>query len=51
MLGGDKYWNTAAGRKRRPEEMARRLEEATAAQAEIYKLAKPTAHKFEIKPQ
>jgi lysophospholipase L1-like esterase len=49
MLGGDEYWNTAAGQKRKAEEMARRIEEVGAAQAEIAKLAKPVARKFEIK--
>jgi lysophospholipase L1-like esterase len=51
LLGGDQYWNTAVGQKRRPEELARRMEEATAAQADIYKLARPVPHKFMIKPE
>lgn len=50
LLGGDSYWNTAPGQKRRAEELARRMEEISAAQADIYKLAKPVARKFEIKP-
>ncbi|MFO0805347.1 MAG: GDSL-type esterase/lipase family protein [Gemmataceae bacterium] len=50
LLGGDPYWSTAAGQKRKPEEVAKRLEEAEAAQAEIYKLAKPVPRKFEVKP-
>jgi len=50
LLGGDQYWNTAAGQKRKPEELARRMEEINAAQAAIYKLATPAARKFEVKP-
>ena len=50
LLGGDPYWNTPAGQKRRPEELARRMEEAAAAQAEVYKLAKPVPRKFELTP-
>lgn len=50
LLGGDPYWNTAAGQKRKPEELARRMEEINAAQAEVYKLAKPVPRKFEIRP-
>ena len=49
LLGGDSYWNTAPGQKRRAEELARRREEIDAAQAEVYKLAKPVPHKFEVK--
>ncbi len=49
LLGGDSYWNTAPGLKRRAEELARRRDEIDAAQAEIYKLAKPVPHKFEVK--
>lgn len=50
MLNADQYWSSTAGQKRKPEELARRLEEINAAQAEINTLAKPHSHKFEIKP-
>ena len=46
----DAYWNTAPGQKRRAEELARRMDEVAAAQADIYKLATPVARKFEVKP-
>lgn len=49
LLGGDPYWNTPTGQKRRADELAKRMEEANAAQAEIDKLAKPVPRKFEIK--
>ena len=35
---------------RRTAELKKRMEKIDAAQADIYKLAKPVAHKFEIKP-
>jgi hypothetical protein len=49
MLGADEYWTTAPGQKRKPEELARRMEDVAAAQAEIYKLVKPVARNFEVK--
>ena len=49
LLGGDPYWNTPAGQKRKAAELATRRAEIDEAQAEVYKLAKPVAHKFEIK--
>jgi hypothetical protein len=50
MLGGDAYWGTTPGLKRKDAEMKQRLEEIEAAQVEVFKLAKPVARKFEIKP-
>lgn len=50
LLGGDQYWNTAAGQKRRAVELATRREEADAAQAEVYKLATPVARTWEVRP-
>ena len=49
LLGGDEYWTTAAGQKRKAAELATRRAEIEEAQAEVYKLAKPVAHKFEVK--
>jgi lysophospholipase L1-like esterase len=50
ILNGDQYWNTAVGQKRKPEELALRLEQAKEAQAKVYELARPKPRKFEIKP-
>ena len=50
LLLGDPYWNTAAGQKRRADELALRLEQVKEAQAEVNKLAAPKPRKFEIKP-
>jgi lysophospholipase L1-like esterase len=49
ILNGDPYWSTPQGQKRRPEELARRMEEVNEAQAKVYELAKPKPRKFEIK--
>ncbi len=50
LLGGDQYWTTAAGQKRRAAELATRREEIDAAQAEVYKLAAPVARTWEVRP-
>jgi hypothetical protein len=50
MLGGDAYWGTEPGLKRKDAELKQRLDEIEAAQVNVFKLAKPVAHKFEIKP-
>jgi lysophospholipase L1-like esterase len=50
LLGGDQYWATEPGLKRRPAELKQRLEEIEAAQVEVFKLAKPVARKFEVRP-
>ncbi len=50
LLGGDPYWATAPGQKRKASELKTRLEEIEAAQEDVFKLAKPIARKFEIKP-
>ena len=43
-------WLADVAAERRPAELKKRMEKIDAAQADIYKLAKPVAHKFEIKP-
>jgi lysophospholipase L1-like esterase len=50
LLGGDPYWNTAAGQRRRQAELETRLAEAARAQAEVYKLAAPVARTWEVRP-
>ncbi len=50
LLGGDPYWNTPAGQKRRAAELATRRTEIDAAQAEVYKLAAPVARAWEVRP-
>lgn len=50
ILGGDAYWGTAPGQKRKADELARRRADIDAAQAEVYALAKPVARKWEVKP-
>lgn len=50
LLGGDEYWATEAGQKRKAGELKKRMEEIDAAQADIFKLARPVPHKFEVKP-
>jgi lysophospholipase L1-like esterase len=50
LLGGDPYWNTPAGQKRRADELATRRAEVGAAQAEVYKLAAPVARQWEVQP-
>lgn len=50
MLNHDQYWTTEAGLRRKPAELKQRLDDLEAAQAEVSKLAKPVAHKFEVKP-
>jgi lysophospholipase L1-like esterase len=43
-------WLADVAAERKPAELKKRMEKIDAAQAEIYKLVKPVAHKFEIKP-
>jgi len=50
LRGGDSYWNTPAGQKRRAAELATRRAEIDAAQAEVYKLAAPQARRWEVRP-
>ncbi|HEX4608136.1 MAG TPA: SGNH/GDSL hydrolase family protein [Urbifossiella sp.] len=50
LLGGDQYWNTAAGQQRRAAELATRRADIDAAQAEVYKLAAPVPHAWEVRP-
>jgi lysophospholipase L1-like esterase len=51
LLAGDPYWNTPAGQKRKAAELATRRAEIDEAQAAVYQLVKPAAHKFEVKPK
>jgi lysophospholipase L1-like esterase len=44
-------WLADVAAERKPKELAKRMEAINAAQAEIYKLAKPVPRKFEIKPE
>ena len=43
-------WLKDVYEERKPKELVSRMEKIDAAQAEIYKLVKPVAHKFEVKP-
>jgi lysophospholipase L1-like esterase len=43
-------WLKDVGTERKKQELAKRMEKIDTAQAEIYQMAKPKAHKFEIKP-
>jgi len=42
-------WLADVAAERKPKELAKRMEAADAKQAEIYKLAQPVSHKFELK--
>jgi len=50
LRGGDAYWNTPAGQKRRAAELATRRAEIDAAQAEVYQLAAPQPRRWEVRP-
>jgi lysophospholipase L1-like esterase len=43
-------WLADVAAERKPAELKKRMEKIDAAQAEVYKLAKPVARKFEVKP-
>jgi hypothetical protein len=43
-------WLADVAAERKPKELAKRMDQIAAAQAEIYKLALPVKHHFELKP-
>ncbi len=43
-------WLKDVADERKPAELRKRMEKIDAAQVEVYKLAKPVAHKFEVAP-
>ncbi len=43
-------WLADVAAERKPKELAKRMEKIDAAQTEVYKLAAPRPHKFEVKP-
>lgn len=43
-------WLADVAAERKPAELKKRMDKIDAAQADVYKLAKPVAHKFEVKP-
>jgi hypothetical protein len=43
-------WLADVYKERKPQELAKRKEQIDKAQAEIYKLVKPTTHQFTVKP-
>jgi hypothetical protein len=43
-------WLADVANERKPKELARRLDQVSEKQAEVYSLAQPTKHRFELKP-
>ena len=43
-------WLADVAAERKPQELAKRMAAIDAAQAEVYELAKPVPHKWEVKP-
>jgi lysophospholipase L1-like esterase len=50
VMFGAPDWLADVAAERKPAELKKRMDKIDAAQAEIYKLATPVAHKFEVKP-